>query len=132
LPKFTKAESELSNIRDKWLYFIKNAGTLDYVPKNLNEALKKAVFLLGYWVKALREVDRKLTSEIRDVGQKVESHEDRIRFLKRKVACLNKKAQLSSLTRPLAAMRDLDCEGEDGAWMQISQWQTPLVLKGKK
>jgi len=42
LPKFTKTESELSNIRDKWLYFIKNAGTLDYVPKNLNEELEKA------------------------------------------------------------------------------------------
>jgi len=42
LPKFTKAESELSNIRDKWIYFIKNAGTLDYVPKNLNEELEKA------------------------------------------------------------------------------------------
>ncbi len=42
LPKFTKVESELSNIRDKWIYFIKNAGTLDYIPKNLNEELEKA------------------------------------------------------------------------------------------
>ncbi len=42
LPKFTKAESDLSNIQDKWIYFIKNAGTLDYIPKNLNEELEKA------------------------------------------------------------------------------------------
>ncbi len=42
LPKFTKTEAELNNIQDKWIYFIKNAGTLDYVPKNFNEELEKA------------------------------------------------------------------------------------------
>jgi hypothetical protein len=34
----------------------------------------------------IRAVDRKLTAEIRAVGAKVEGHEDRIRFLERKVA----------------------------------------------
>lgn len=42
LPKFTKTEIELQSIQDKWLYFIKNAGRLDYVPKNLNEEIKQA------------------------------------------------------------------------------------------
>jgi len=34
----------------------------------------------------IQSVDRKLTSEIRNVGQKVEGHEDRIRFMERKMA----------------------------------------------
>ena len=42
LPKFHKTEPELSSIQDKWLYFIKNAGNLSYVPKNLNQELEKA------------------------------------------------------------------------------------------
>ncbi|EIJ36554.1 hypothetical protein Thini_4057 [Thiothrix nivea DSM 5205] len=35
LPKFTKELPELSNISDKWVYFVKNAGSLDYVPETL-------------------------------------------------------------------------------------------------
>ena len=42
LPKFTKSEKDLSTIQDKWLYFIKNAGSLEYVPKNLSEEIEKA------------------------------------------------------------------------------------------
>ena len=42
LPKFNKTEAELATIQDKWLYFIKNAGDLDYVPHNLEQELEKA------------------------------------------------------------------------------------------
>jgi len=35
LPKFTKELVDLVNISDKWVYFVKNAGTLDYVPDSL-------------------------------------------------------------------------------------------------
>lgn len=35
LPKFTKELQELTNISDKWVYFVKNAGNLDYVPDTL-------------------------------------------------------------------------------------------------
>ena len=35
LPKFTKGLAELATISDKWVYFVKNAGSLDYVPDNL-------------------------------------------------------------------------------------------------
>jgi len=42
LPKFTKSEKDLKTIQDKWLYFIKNAGSLEYVPKNLSEEIEKA------------------------------------------------------------------------------------------
>lgn len=42
LPKFVKTEAELKTIQDKWLYFIKNAGDLDYIPNNLDEELEKA------------------------------------------------------------------------------------------
>jgi len=42
LPKFTKTEDELVSVQDKWLYFIKNAGDLDYIPHNLDQELEKA------------------------------------------------------------------------------------------
>ncbi len=42
LPKFNKTEQELISIQDKWLYFIKNADNLAYIPKNLNQELQKA------------------------------------------------------------------------------------------
>ncbi|PPD45063.1 MAG: transposase [Methylobacter sp.] len=42
LPKFDKSEAELATIQDKWLYFIKNAGKLHYIPKNLEQELQKA------------------------------------------------------------------------------------------
>ena len=42
LPKYNKTEQELTSIQDKWLYFINNAGNLDYMPKNLNQELEKA------------------------------------------------------------------------------------------
>lgn len=35
LPKFTKTESELVDITDKWIYFIKHAGSLEYIPDSL-------------------------------------------------------------------------------------------------
>ena len=42
LPKFTKTEKEQTNIQDKWLYFIKNAGSLEYIPDNVPEELEQA------------------------------------------------------------------------------------------
>lgn len=37
LPKFTKTEAELSSITDKWLYFVKHAGDLEFVPESFTE-----------------------------------------------------------------------------------------------
>jgi predicted transposase/invertase (TIGR01784 family) len=36
LPKFTKTEDQLNDITDKWIYFIKNAGSLAYIPETLS------------------------------------------------------------------------------------------------
>ena len=36
LPKFSKTEAELSDVTDKWIYFIKNAGSLAYIPETLS------------------------------------------------------------------------------------------------
>ena len=42
-PAVKKVEEELISITDKWIYFIKNAGTLECTPKTLNEVeIKKA------------------------------------------------------------------------------------------
>ncbi|EDX76322.1 conserved hypothetical protein [Coleofasciculus chthonoplastes PCC 7420] len=37
LPKFKKTLSELNSLSDKWIYFIKEAATLDAIPDNLRE-----------------------------------------------------------------------------------------------
>ena len=37
LPKFTKQEHELESITDKWIYFIKHAGELDFIPCSFTE-----------------------------------------------------------------------------------------------
>jgi len=43
LPKFTKTEDELTNNLERWVFFLKNAGRLDYIPKSLQvEVFKKA------------------------------------------------------------------------------------------
>ena len=38
LPKFTKTEDELTTVTDKWLYFIKHAGELDFIPTTFTES----------------------------------------------------------------------------------------------
>jgi predicted transposase/invertase (TIGR01784 family) len=37
LPKFKQGEDELRTVTDKWIYFIKNAGALDFIPKTFTE-----------------------------------------------------------------------------------------------
>ena len=37
LPKFKKSLSELNSLSDKWIYFLKEAATLDSIPDNLGE-----------------------------------------------------------------------------------------------
>ncbi len=44
LPKFTKTEAELQTITDKWLYFVKNAGSLEYVPAAMAEPELRQAF----------------------------------------------------------------------------------------
>jgi len=43
LPKFSKTEEELENITDQWIYFIKNAGSLEYIPKNMDNCIVEAL-----------------------------------------------------------------------------------------
>ena len=37
LPKFTKTLEELKDIKDKWIYFVKNAGAMTMIPGELQE-----------------------------------------------------------------------------------------------
>ena len=46
LPKFTKDEGQLETIQDKWLYFVKNAGRLNMVPKSLDETPIREAFAI--------------------------------------------------------------------------------------
>ncbi len=44
LPKFKKTLETLDNIKDKWIYFLKNAGDLDYIPETLSDPCIKEAF----------------------------------------------------------------------------------------
>ena len=44
LPKFNKPLEALDNIKDKWIYFLKNAGDLDYIPETLADPCIKNAF----------------------------------------------------------------------------------------
>jgi predicted transposase/invertase (TIGR01784 family) len=44
LPKFSKQESELASITDKWLYFIKHAGELNFIPQSFTEPQLREAF----------------------------------------------------------------------------------------
>ena len=44
LPKFMKTEDELATITDKWIYFIKHAGELDFIPTTFVEPHLKEAF----------------------------------------------------------------------------------------
>src|SRR6185437_2677519 len=42
LPKFIKEQHELKDIKDQWIYFIKNAGSLEYIPDNMSPLVNSA------------------------------------------------------------------------------------------
>ncbi|MDQ5921757.1 MAG: hypothetical protein QG673_1816 [Pseudomonadota bacterium] len=42
LPKFNKSLEELVDIKDQWIYFIKNAGSLEFIPDNMSEPVNSA------------------------------------------------------------------------------------------
>ena len=45
LPKFDKSLDELADLKDKWIYFVKNASNLEMVPRELEESKEiKAAF----------------------------------------------------------------------------------------
>jgi predicted transposase/invertase (TIGR01784 family) len=43
LPKFNKTLEELQDIKEQWIYFLKNAGGLEYIPNNIDKEIKKAL-----------------------------------------------------------------------------------------
>lgn len=44
LKKFTKAESQLETVAEKWIYFLQHAGDLDRVPSSANTPALKAAY----------------------------------------------------------------------------------------
>jgi len=43
LSKFTKTLENLDNIKDQWIYFLQNAGSLAYIPSHLDETIQEAL-----------------------------------------------------------------------------------------
>ncbi|MEA1912092.1 MAG: Rpn family recombination-promoting nuclease/putative transposase, partial [Spirochaetota bacterium] len=47
LPKFNKKLEELTSITEKWIYFVKHAGDMDFVPKDMETELKSAFEIIN-------------------------------------------------------------------------------------
>jgi len=47
LPKFKKELEDLQTIADQWIYFIQNAGSLEYIPKNLDKIIQNSLDILN-------------------------------------------------------------------------------------
>lgn len=43
LPKFTKTLENLDNIKEQWIYFLQNAGSLVTIPSHLDETIQEAL-----------------------------------------------------------------------------------------
>ena len=43
LPKFKKGLNELKNLKEQWLYFLKNADSLTMIPKEFDNSIQKAL-----------------------------------------------------------------------------------------
>jgi predicted transposase/invertase (TIGR01784 family) len=43
LPKFKKSLPELHTAQDKWIYFLQNAGSLDFIPEQVQPEIKQAL-----------------------------------------------------------------------------------------
>jgi predicted transposase/invertase (TIGR01784 family) len=92
LPKFKKSVNELESVIDQWVYFIKNAESLEVIPENLNdEGLKFAYEDADKhnWTKAeLEAYDYVLMREQDDRGRlsfaiKKEKEQNKIEFAKK-------------------------------------------------
>lgn len=65
LAKFTKTEEELHTITDKWIYFIKHAGELDFIPTSFSEPPLRDAFEMAN-IASLTEEEFELQSKRRD------------------------------------------------------------------
>ncbi|TAE00337.1 MAG: Rpn family recombination-promoting nuclease/putative transposase [Bacteroidetes bacterium] len=71
LPKFNKTESELQNLVEKWIYFIKNAENLTVLPPNLDDEGLKSAYTEAdrhLWTKA--ELDAYAYARMRETDEK--------------------------------------------------------------
>ena len=57
LPKFTKSLGELKNIEDEWIWFVKNAGSLEYIPNEISEDVKGALEIVNEATMSLEELE---------------------------------------------------------------------------
>ena len=57
LPKFTKSLGELKNIEDEWIWFVKNAGSLEYIPNEISEDVKGAFEIVNEATMSLEELE---------------------------------------------------------------------------
>lgn len=46
LPKFLQTLDNLENVQQKWIYFVKNAGKLNFIPENLNSPSMQQAFAI--------------------------------------------------------------------------------------
>jgi len=108
LPKFLKSGNELETVTDKWIYFIKEAESLTFIPENLDdEGLKEAYIDAnrGTWSK--NELDAYIYA-----GMREQDYRGRVEFAieNEKINLILKLFSKSKSIEEIAFLLDLNAE----------------------
>ncbi len=73
LPKFQKTELQLSSMADKWIYFLKNAANLKYIPQTLNdeEAIQQAFQMATHFNREELKIQSNYVKSINEQSNKI-------------------------------------------------------------
>ncbi len=110
LPKFNKTEAEADNDLDKWIYFIKNAASLQLIPTSVdNDALREAYYeadkhlwtkieLADYEDYLIRDTDEEarelfMMERIEELNQKSEELNQKSEEIEKKSEEIEKKSE---------------------------------------
>ncbi len=111
LPKFLKTEQELTGIIDKWIFFLKNAGSLAYIPESLaKEPSIQHAFAIANTAG--------LSPEELDVQQKKTAYIHDFQAVQRKAAAAEQKAVAAEQEKAEAMQKAAAAEQEKAEAMQ--------------
>lgn len=108
LPKFNKKENELTTLIDKWVYFIKNANSLEVIPTHVDdEGLKSAYSVADKHLWTKKDIEAYEYAKMREADEIA-----REMFLRQKYELANEKAKQEALQEQ---------EGERNAQIEIAK-----------
>jgi predicted transposase/invertase (TIGR01784 family) len=127
LPKFNKKATNLTSITDKWIYFLKNAGSLKYIPKTLahEQAINNAFSIANMASLTAKELDiqeKKLrwVADQKELLERVEAAEEALALEKAEKQAAAKAAKEAERKAAKAAI-DAAKEANKSAILQMAK-----------